>query len=828
MKRYHTFFLLLLNMVTFGFASLQNPVVCQGSVNTNKENQTTHLYVQENTVLHWDNFSVPKQEQVKFHLPTSDSIVLVRVTGSNMSLIYGTLETNGNIYLINPNGAIIGKDGLINCSHFFSSTLNLVDEECFRNEEYNLIGDSTATITNHGTICANQGAVYLVAKYVSNTGVIDSPKGDVSLIAASEVIINSKQPENISITSAKKDTAALTQAGIVTAINTTYASSGNAQGYAIRHQGHTSQYTINETGGKLLMLTEQGHVHVKGKIRGTGAHVTIQAKNASIESAFVNVSGPEAGSITIGDDSTDSIIVKNSTMCADSTSKNGCAGKILIYSQKHAEVHAKILARADAGKGGFVELSSKGNLSYVTPPDLTSKTGEIGTFLIDPKNITIISSGTDSATNQTFASNPSGDVLISGASIATALTTANVILQANTDISVSDNITSASANALSLQAGRSITINAAKAISLGGGSFSSTINDENAEADYRDAGTAQFIMKTGSSINTNGGSVSLHNGTFGGSSIGEISIYGTSTAITTAAGNITLQGKGRNDASNASGVSIFSGAAVSGNVIAITGTGGNGNYSNYGVMLDNASIQSAAGSITINGTGGNGSGDRNCGIYVGTGSIIQSTASATITLTGTGGTGTTYVYGIWVSSPTTTITSADGAIQINGYGGNGSGYSQTGLAIDGGTISSTGNASITINSLGGTGSGCCGMTINSENSMILSTKSNIDITATGGSSNSRGNMGIILSNTALIQTAGSGAINISAYGGDNGSLCIGLVIDDQPDAILSQNGNITIISYKGAGSNGIDYSIPDPNSIRATGSGTATVNGHAP
>ena len=43
----------------------------------------------------------------------------------NLSSIYGNLQANGNIYLINPNGVLIGASGVIDVNSFIASTSNV-------------------------------------------------------------------------------------------------------------------------------------------------------------------------------------------------------------------------------------------------------------------------------------------------------------------------------------------------------------------------------------------------------------------------------------------------------------------------------------------------------------------------------------------------------------------------------------------------------------------------------------------------------------------------------------------------------------------------------
>lgn len=117
----------------------------------------------------------------------------------------------------------------------------------------------------------------------------------------------------------------------------------------------------------------------------------------------------------------------------------------------------------------------------------------------------------------------------------------DVILQANNDITLNDDITGLRPNSLTLLAGRSLTIAPNRSILLNGGSFTAKINDENALAIEQDAGVAQFVMNPGFRILTNGGNVAIVSGTFGQTS----QINTANAAIITSnqagnSGNITL------------------------------------------------------------------------------------------------------------------------------------------------------------------------------------------------------------------------------------------------------------------------------------------------
>ena len=69
---------------------------------------------QEKTILKWKDFSIKKGETTHFIQPSEASATLNRVLGGNPSAILGMLQSNGHLYLINPNGILVGDGACIN------------------------------------------------------------------------------------------------------------------------------------------------------------------------------------------------------------------------------------------------------------------------------------------------------------------------------------------------------------------------------------------------------------------------------------------------------------------------------------------------------------------------------------------------------------------------------------------------------------------------------------------------------------------------------------------------------------------------------------------
>ena len=116
----------------------------------------------------------------------------------NPSQIYGSLQANGRVFVINPNGILAGPSGQIHTKGFVASTLDVPDASFLSGANLILSGNSGATVRNQGSIQALGGDVYLIAHNVENDGTISAPQGTVGLAAGSQVqLVQSGKPTSV-------------------------------------------------------------------------------------------------------------------------------------------------------------------------------------------------------------------------------------------------------------------------------------------------------------------------------------------------------------------------------------------------------------------------------------------------------------------------------------------------------------------------------------------------------------------------------------------------------------------------------------------------------
>lgn len=81
----------------------------------------------DKAILNWASFDIAAGRRVEFRQPTNSSIALNRIYQANPSQIFGTLEANGQVYLVNQNGMIFGAGSKVSAAGVVASTLGISD-----------------------------------------------------------------------------------------------------------------------------------------------------------------------------------------------------------------------------------------------------------------------------------------------------------------------------------------------------------------------------------------------------------------------------------------------------------------------------------------------------------------------------------------------------------------------------------------------------------------------------------------------------------------------------------------------------------------------------
>lgn len=141
-------------------------------------------------IVNWNSFNIGAQAQVVFSQPNSSAVALNRVVSSDPSSIFGRLNANGQVFLVNPNGIVFAAGSSVNVGGLVAATLNIKDGE-FLSGNYHFTRDGAlGSIENKGSlIAADQGYIALLAPTVRNQGFIAARSGAVALLAGEAVTL---------------------------------------------------------------------------------------------------------------------------------------------------------------------------------------------------------------------------------------------------------------------------------------------------------------------------------------------------------------------------------------------------------------------------------------------------------------------------------------------------------------------------------------------------------------------------------------------------------------------------------------------------------------
>jgi len=180
-----------LGATTISFAAPSGGVVTSGSATISQNGTTTNINQStQKATINWQKFSIASNETVNFNQPNVNSITLNRVIGNEKSIINGALNANGQVWILNSNGVLFGKNASINTAGLLATTAQLSDTD-FNAGNYHFKNATAHSVINEGTITiSDAGSVILASNEVRNQGTIKAIKGKVHLVGTSDYTVN--------------------------------------------------------------------------------------------------------------------------------------------------------------------------------------------------------------------------------------------------------------------------------------------------------------------------------------------------------------------------------------------------------------------------------------------------------------------------------------------------------------------------------------------------------------------------------------------------------------------------------------------------------------
>ena len=332
----------LLLGLTSGIAQ-PNPtgeLVLEGAADFVRNGATLTVTNSPGTIIQWDQFNIEVGETTHFDQQSAQSAVLNRVGDVNPSQIFGRLTSDGQVFLINPNGVVFNEGSQVDVAALVASSLGLSNQD-FLNGAFNFTGDADAgSVDNVGALKAGVngvgGNVILIAPKVNNKtgGAIEvgaggnivlaagqqltladwsNPTVQFQLRAAADQIINAGQL-NAAGGAARLFAGAIEHSGGIQADSVSvdaagvvelFASDAITLGSAASIQANGANAISGAPGGSIHIESESGAVTVAGQISAVGS----QAQGGGIKilgdtiamqaSAALDASGDTGGGVIL-------------------------------------------------------------------------------------------------------------------------------------------------------------------------------------------------------------------------------------------------------------------------------------------------------------------------------------------------------------------------------------------------------------------------------------------------------------------------------------------------------------------------------------------------
>ena len=369
------------SLLTLGLAgvALGNPsgaTVRHGQVNISPG---THAQIQQLTdqaIVDWQSFSIGPSESVRILQPGALSVLLNRVTGVDPSTILGSLEANGNVWLINPNGILFGPGSTVNVGGLVASTLDISNQDFLSgNYNFRLAGPELGAVVNQGRIRITDGGyAVLTGPSVLNEGTIVAKSGTVVLAAGEQATLNFDGRDLVSFAVGQ--------------------SAGN--GTVLLAPGMMSDTLAETFGVSTALRADQLVRDADGSVRLVNSSGTlIQAGEVSVDGQ----AGQDAGNIVLHSADV-TVLADGSITSASGQGAESNGGDIYVLSYMDASASdrgftdigagSSLLATGGtSGDGGFIEVSGD-RLNLHGEIDLSATDGKSGDFLLDPVVVTIV------------------------------------------------------------------------------------------------------------------------------------------------------------------------------------------------------------------------------------------------------------------------------------------------------------------------------------------------------------------------------------------------------------------------------------------------------
>lgn len=723
-------------------------VVTAGQANISQSGSVTTINQETNRAsIKWNSFDVGKDATVNFVQPNSKSVTLNRVDSMSPSQIYGQINANGQVYLMNPAGIYFSPSATVNVGGIVATTHQMSDGDFMSGKTtFNRRG-AKGSIVNEGKIETDIGGyVALLAPEVRNKGFIIARQGTVAMAGGESITLNFgplNKLESVTVTAGDMTALIENQQAVQAPGGLVIMSAKAINQLASRvvNTGVIEAQGLSDKGGRIVLeagltgtSTVSGVLDVSSQ-QGRGGRVEVTGKQVEVrKTARINASGATGGGeVFVGGgwqgkdpsllQATNTTIESGAVVQANAT-KQGSGGTVVAWSdtkniQSSTTVKGTLEAKGgpSGGNGGKIETS--GSQVDIAGAQISAEAlkGQGGLWLIDPYDYFIGAAQASTITNS----------LNSGTSVTVDTFVNNSALGSNGNVSSTGNITISSAINKVSGGAATLTLNAANNIFISADitSVSNSLNLVLNSVGSSGVVSSQLALGSGSLTKQGAGTIKLTaNNTYLGSttiSAGSLIIENDMPSISTSsfggAGTLLIQPastsfSGAYTVPTVFGLGTLGGLTIGkpGNISSINIPAGSdinvaGAIAIYGrsiSVLSNLSTTVAGGNIQLIADTGSQINYAGSGVYI---NANITTVNGDIDIQGRGGNSGNGNIGVEIRAGKPIIAGGSGSVSISGIGGSSinGGNNNDGIVMFGGSFIHTSAGSISLRGIAGSG-----------------------------------------------------------------------------------------------------------------------------
>ena len=284
---------------------------------------TTITQTTKGAIIDWGSFNIGAGYGVTFDQQFgTTSVTLNRVVGTpGVSMINGTLTSNGSVFIINPAGITFGSGAQVNVGGLIASTLAISNADFLSGlssgqYRFSASASDAGAILNSGQLtAADGGTIGLIGSYIHNAGTITANLGSVVFGATSQVTLDffgdGLTQVTVSGNGLGRSNCVLNCTGGINSSGNVFArgghiemrsntmdgqSAGNAlfvdpaNGGRIWISGNVAAQTSGSRRGSVVIDAGMGNIDLGG-VQGKTANVSANAINAGEQAGTVQLRG---------------------------------------------------------------------------------------------------------------------------------------------------------------------------------------------------------------------------------------------------------------------------------------------------------------------------------------------------------------------------------------------------------------------------------------------------------------------------------------------------------------------------------------------------------